>query len=108
MKNKIVSAREAVSIIKSGDTIAVSGNVEMLVPDLILKTLEKMFLSRSIPKYMNLFYPVMPCSQHKGIGMYRLAHKGMLVRVIASSFLTMKVEKIFDLIRKEVVDLRKI
>lgn len=98
MWTKVVSPDEAVSIIKSNDTLVLSGNMEMLLPDLVLKALENRFLKKNTPKELTLFYPVMPGAQHEGTGIDRLAHKGMLKRVIASSFSTMKVKKICNLI----------
>ncbi len=72
MKNKIVSAAEAVAIIRDGDTVACSGFVGAL---------EKRFLDTGTPRDLTLVFAAAP-GDGKDRGMNRLAHPGLVKRVI--------------------------
>ena len=55
LKNKIVSADEAIAIVRDGDTMCVSGFVGIGTPDELILALERRFLkeqpsSRSYPR----------------------------------------------------------
>ena len=49
LKNKIVSADEALAIIHDGDTVAVSGFVGIGTPDELILALERRFTCRHRP-----------------------------------------------------------
>lgn len=98
LKTKISTSDEATKIIKSGNSIVVSGNGEMLLPDLVLQSIERRFLSKGEPKDLTLFYPVIPGTQREGTGIDRFAHKGMLKRVISGSYYTLQVKKLCNLL----------
>ena len=49
LKNKIVSADEAIAIIRDGDTICVSGFVGIGTPDELIIALERRFLKERPP-----------------------------------------------------------
>ena len=58
LKNKIVSADEAVSVIKSNHTVAIGGaGAGHAVPDKILASLGKHFLKYRYPKYLRIIHP---------------------------------------------------
>ena len=81
LKNKIVSADEAIAIIRDGDTICVSGFVGIGTPDELIIALERRFLKERHPCNLTLVFAAAP-GDGKDRGLNRLAHKGLLKRVI--------------------------
>lgn len=104
MKSKVVNAEESIKLIRSGSTIAITGNCEMLLPDLILKTLEEKYLCKGSPRDMTIIYPVTPGAHREGTGVDRFAHPGMIKRVLASSYFVLKVKKMCDLINSNSIE----
>ena len=60
MKNKIVSAAEAIAIVRDGDTIAFSGFVGTGTPDELICELEKRFLETGHPRDLTLVFAAAP------------------------------------------------
>ena len=60
MKNKIVSATEAVAIIRDGDTIACSGFVGSGTPDELIAALDKRFTETGSPRDLTLLFAAAP------------------------------------------------
>ena len=81
LKNKIVSVDEAIAIIRDGDTVAVSGFVGIGTPDELLIALERRFLRERHPASLTLVFAAAP-GDGKERGLNRLAHKGLVKRVI--------------------------
>ncbi|MEM6547334.1 MAG: CoA-transferase [Pseudomonadota bacterium] len=81
MANKIVSAVEAVRLIRSGDAVTTSGFVGIGVPDGILAALEARFLETREPRDLTLFFAAGQ-GDGKDRGLNRLGHDGLLARVI--------------------------
>ena len=81
MKNKIVSAAEAIAIIRDGDTIAVSGFVGTGTPDELIIELERRFLETGHPRDLTLVFAAAP-GDGKDRGLNRLAHPGLVKRVV--------------------------
>jgi len=81
VKNKIVSPAQAVAIIRDGDTIACSGFVGTGTPDELILALEKRFLETGNPRDLTLVFAAAP-GDGKERGLNRLAHDGMVKRVI--------------------------
>lgn len=81
MKNKIVSADEAVAIVQEGDTLCSSGFVGTGTPDELIAALERRFLSTAAPKDLTLVFAAAP-GDGKERGLNRLAHEGLVKRVI--------------------------
>src|SRR6478672_9936304 len=81
MKNKIVSAADAIAIVRDGDTIAFSGFVGTGTPDELILELEKRFLETGHPKDLTLVFAAAP-GDGKERGLNRLAHKGLVKRVV--------------------------
>ncbi len=77
MRNKIVSAAEAVAVIRNGDTIANSGFVGIGTPDALLAALERRFLETRAPRDLGL---VFAAGQGDGQsrGLNRLGHPGLI------------------------------
>lgn len=88
MENKkIITAREAAMMIKSGDTVATSGFVGSGCPEALTKALEKRFLETGLPTGLTYFY-VAAQGNRDGRGADHFAHKGMTKRVIAGHYNT--------------------
>ena len=81
MKNKIVSAAEAIAIVRDGDTIAFSGFVGTGTPDELILALEKRFLETGHPRDLTLVFAAAP-GDGKDKGLNHLAHEGLVKRVV--------------------------
>ena len=81
MKDKIVSADEAVAIIRDRDTVCCSGFVGVGTPDELLIALEKRYGETRHPSDLTLMFAAAP-GDSKERGLNRLAHDGLVKRVI--------------------------
>ena len=81
MKNKIVSAEEAVRLVHDGDTLVFSGFGVVGVPDELAVALEKRFVDTGTPRNLTLFFGGGP-GDGKDQGANRLAHEGLIKRAI--------------------------
>ncbi|MBV8830429.1 MAG: hypothetical protein JO108_14485 [Acidobacteriaceae bacterium] len=97
-----VSARDAADLVRDGDTVAVSGNgAGMVSAEAILAGLEQRFLETGHPKELTLVHSL-GLGDRDALGTNRLAHEGMLRKVIAAHFTWSP--KIQQLIREEKID----
>ncbi len=81
MKNKIVSADDAVALIQDGDTLCLSGFVGTGTPEELIIALEKRFLTTGSPRDLTLVFAAAP-GDGDAKGANRLAHIGLIKRVI--------------------------
>ncbi len=81
-RGKIVSAEDAVRVIRDGDTVGLDGFIGCCVPEELIIGLEKRFLETGEPKNLTLIY-ASGIGNGKDQGVNRLAHEGLLRRVIA-------------------------
>jgi propionate CoA-transferase len=81
LKNKIVSAAEAIALVRDGDTVAFSGFVGAVTPDELIGALEERFLATGSPRDLTLVFAAAP-GDGKDRGLNRLAHEGLVKRVI--------------------------
>ncbi len=93
-KDKIVSAEEAVQLIKDGDTIATGGFVGAGFAEEIALQLEELFLRTGKPRNLTLIYAAgQGDGREKGLN--HLAHEGLIRRVIGGHIgLAPKLQKI--------------
>ncbi|MCZ6533032.1 MAG: acyl CoA:acetate/3-ketoacid CoA transferase [SAR324 cluster bacterium] len=93
-RHKIISAAEAVAIIHDGDVLATSGYGGNGTPDQLLVALEQRFLETGGPRNLTLVHSTGQ-GDMKDKGLNRLAHEGLLKRVIGGYFgLTPKIAQL--------------
>ncbi|MGY2048010.1 acyl CoA:acetate/3-ketoacid CoA transferase [Methylobacterium sp. JK268] len=81
MRDKIVTAAEAVAVIQSGDALCTSGFVGIGVPDALLSALGQRFLDTGAPRDLTLLFAAGQ-GDGKDRGLNALGHDGLLKRVI--------------------------
>ena len=81
MKEKIVSAAEAIAIIRPGDTVSIAGFVGIGTPDQLLVALAERFRETREPGGLTLVFAAAP-GDGKERGLNRLAHPGLVKRAV--------------------------
>src|SRR6185312_11638844 len=81
MKDKIVTADEAIAIIRDRDVLCTSGFVGVGTPDELLLALEKRYRETRHPSDLTLLFAAAP-GDSKDRGLNRLAHDGLVRRVV--------------------------
>src|SRR3954462_2154385 len=79
--NKIVTAREAIALIRDGDTVAVSGFVGIGTPDELIIALAERFRETAAPSGLTLMFAAAP-GAGKERGLNRLADDKLVRRVV--------------------------
>ncbi len=81
MKNKVVTADEAIAIIRDGDTLANTGFVGDGAPEELIVALERRFKQSGHPRNLTILFAA---GQGDGAerGLNRLGHDGLLKRVV--------------------------
>ncbi len=85
MKNKVVTAEQAVALINDGDVVCTTGFVQSCIPEMLHAAIEKRFVDTQGPKGLTLIMCA-GAGDSKGLGTGRLHHEGLLARVIAANF----------------------
>jgi propionate CoA-transferase len=85
MRKKVVSATEAIAILRDGDTLCCAGFGSNGVPVELILALEKRFLETATPRNLTLLFGGGPGDGGTG-GVNHLAHEGMLKRVIGGHY----------------------
>lgn len=94
LKGKIVSAREAVQVIRDGDTIATGGFVGTGFAEEIAVALEEYFLETGKPRDLTLIYAAGQ-GDGKERGLNHMGHEGLVRRVIGGHWgLVPKLQKL--------------
>ena len=81
MKNKIVSADEAVALVRSGDTVAFSGFVGIGTPEALIDALQRRFAGTGHPRDLSLVFAAAP-GDGNDRGLNRLDAPGLVKRAI--------------------------
>ena len=90
---KVIEAADAVAVIHSGDTVASSGYAGSGTPDQLFASLEQRFLETGAPRDLTLVFSTGQ-GDMKEKGLNRLAHEGLVRRVIGGYFgLSPKLER---------------
>ncbi|GJD88249.1 MULTISPECIES: acyl CoA:acetate/3-ketoacid CoA transferase [Methylobacterium] len=84
-KNKVISADEAIALIRDGDVVTTTGFVQSCIPEALHAALEKRFVESGAPRDLTLIMTA-GAGDSKGLGTGRLHHDGLLRRVIAANF----------------------
>jgi propionate CoA-transferase len=93
-KGKVVSAAEAVQVIRDGDTVATSGFVGVGFAEEIAVTLEEHFLAHGKPRGLTLLYAAGQGDGNRR-GLNHLGHEGLVQRVIGGHWgLVPKLQKL--------------
>lgn len=85
MKNKVISAAEAIALISDNDVVTTTGFVQSAIPEALHAALEKRFVETERPRDLTLIMCA-GAGDSKGLGTGRLHHDGLLKRVIAANF----------------------
>ena len=85
MLNRVITAEVAAGLIRDGDTVIVGGSAGMGVADAVIVALEKRFLESSTPSALTIIHTT-GIGAIKSEGLNRLAHKGMIKRVIGGNY----------------------
>jgi propionate CoA-transferase len=86
MKSKIISAADAVQLVKSGDTVGITGFIGMGHPAELTEALEKRFLDSGEPKNLTLTFGASQNDGKSWWGLNRFAREGFVKKVIAGHF----------------------
>ena len=84
-KNKVISAQEAIALIRENDVVTTTGFVQSCIPEALHAALEKRFVDTGSPRGLTLIMTA-GAGDSKGLGTGRLHHDGLLTRVIAANF----------------------
>jgi propionate CoA-transferase len=81
MKDKIVTADEAIGLIRDGDAVCCSGFVGIGTPDELITALERRFTGTGFPRDLTLVFAAAP-GDGKDQGLNRVALPGLIKRAI--------------------------
>lgn len=82
---KVIDSKDAVKLIKSYNTLAVSGFAGVSVPEKLLKELEERFLNEDNPKDITLMFAAGQGDGNEK-GLNHLAHEGLIKKIIGAHF----------------------
>lgn len=83
---KVCSADEAVSVIRSGDTVASVGVIGWITPDALLKGLAQRFKQSGDPRGLTFYFP---CGTGDAMGIRGMDHvaiEGLMKRIVSGSY----------------------
>lgn len=85
MKDKVISAADAIALIGDDDVVTTTGFVQSCIPEALHAALEARFVETGSPKDLTLIMCA-GAGDSKGLGTGRLYHDRLLKRVIAANF----------------------
>jgi propionate CoA-transferase len=101
--SKLIDAAQVVQGIPDGAVVAIPGNASILVVDHLLAAIEERFLREGHPRNLTAYLPC-TASLGPGTGLDRLAHKGLLKRIIAGSYPIYQGSPIVEMVAQGVVE----
>jgi propionate CoA-transferase len=81
VRDKVVTAAEAVRLIRDGDSVAIEGFAGQCFAEELTLALEERFLLTGTPRDLGLVFTVAP-GDRQGRGLDRLCHEGLLKRAV--------------------------
>lgn len=81
-KANIITAQEAVNMIQDGSTLCTIGMTLISCCETLLKEVERKFLEEGHPRDLTFFHTCGQAAMKQHFGIQRLAHKGLLKRII--------------------------
>jgi len=102
-KLKLIDAKAIADQVKCGSTLAFPGNLTIMVADALLEAVEKRFLETGYPRDLTVFEP---CNGvlDPGTGVERLAHEGLIKRLVCSAFPTFKGGRLAQMIDQGAIE----
>ncbi len=85
MKKPVISAKEAVDLIKDGTTLFLGGFLSFSLPEEILTELERSYINHRHPRNLNVITVAGLGGDGIGRGINHLAHSGMIGRLYTSN-----------------------
>jgi len=98
------TAEEVAASVRAGETLLISGGGEFLLPDELLEALERRFLETGEPRDLTLVYNVFPGGSRPGTGIERLVHPGLVRRVYAGSYYSLRATGLTDLVKRNAIE----
>lgn len=95
----ILSAQEAAQLVKDGDTIAICGCENVLLPDALLRALGERFAASGSPRNLTEIHPIIT-GMGPGLGLEHLAQPGMVRRAIGSGYSFLKTSRYTELLKQ--------
>jgi propionate CoA-transferase len=86
VKNKIITATEAASLVRESDVICVGSSAGLNCPDLVLAAIGERFRSEGSPSNLTIFSPIAAGDMYGIKGIDHLAQKGLLSTILAGSY----------------------
>jgi propionate CoA-transferase len=97
-KVDILSAEQAAALVTDGDTIAICGCENVLLPDTVLRALGERFARTGSPRNLTEIHPII-VGMGPEKGLEHLAHPGMVRRAIGSGFSFLKTSRYTQLLK---------
>ncbi len=86
-ENKVVTAEEAVQLIRDGDSVACVGVIGWITPDRVLRAIGERFAASGTPSGLTFYFP---CGTGDAVGipgMDHVAREGLMKRIVAGSYI---------------------
>lgn len=104
-----ITASEAVGRIADGAGVVAPGNGFRVAPETLLAAIEARFRESATPRGLTLYYPMMVEATRgaqgvPGTGFNRLAHRGLLKRVVGASFSRVPTHELNTAIRDDTLE----
>src|SRR5438132_4845244 len=86
MRNKFVSVKEAVELVRDEDTLCLAGFASHCCPEALLEGLEQRFLDTGSPKQLLVLFGVATGDWGPTVGANHIAQPGLVKRLVGSHF----------------------